>query len=73
MLRVIVEKEAISNRALARAIGIDHASLFRSLQESGNPESRTIEKILDHFGYDIKFIKRKEAKSVKSKPSKKGR
>ena len=60
MLKRIIEKEGISNRGLARAIGIDHASLSRSLKDEGNPESRTVEKILDNLGYDLKFIKRNE-------------
>ena len=62
MLKWIVKKEGISNRALARNIGVDHASLFRSLLDDGNPESRTIEKILDYFGYELKIVKRKEVK-----------
>ena len=70
MLKIIIEKEGTSNRGLARAIGVDHASLSRSLKDNGNPESRTIEKILDHLGYDLKFIKRKNFKP-KSKISKK--
>ena len=69
MLKKIIQKEGTSNRGLARAIGIDHASLSRSLKDDGNPESRTVEKVLDHLGYDLKFIKRKEVKPVKSKPS----
>jgi DNA-binding phage protein len=67
MLKRIIEKESHSNRGLARAIGIDHASLSRSLKDDGNPESRTVEKILDYLGYDLKFVKRKR---VKSKPKK---
>jgi len=73
ILKEIVEKEEVTIRGLGRAIDVDHASLIRSLRDSGNPESRTIEKILDYLGYDLKFIKRKEAKKAKSKPSKKGR
>ena len=73
MLKEIVEKEGVTIRGLARAIDVDHASLIRSLRDSGNPESRTIEKILTHLGYDLKFIKRKGVQSGTSKPSKKGR
>ena len=68
MLKEIVEKEKVTIRGLARAIDVDHASLIRSLRDGGNPESRTIEKILDYLGYDLKFIKRKEVKP-KPKPS----
>jgi DNA-binding phage protein len=72
MLKEIVEREGVTIRGLGRAIGVDHASLIRSLREGGNPESRTVEKILDHLGYDVKFSKRKEVKPGKSK-SEKGR
>jgi DNA-binding phage protein len=68
MLKAIIEKDRASIRAIARAIGVDHASLSRSLKDDGNPESRTIEKILDYFGYDLKFKKRREVKP-KPKPS----
>ena len=68
MLKAIIEKDRASIRAIARAIGVDHASLSRSLKDDGNPESRTIEKILDYFGYDLKFKKRREVKA-KPKPS----
>ena len=73
ILKRIIEKEKLSNRGLARAIGVDHASLSRSLKDDGNPESRTIEKILDYLGYDLKFIKKREVKPDKSKQSKKRR
>ena len=65
MLKRIIEKEGLSIRGIAKAIGVDHASLSRSLKDGGNPESRTIEKILDYLGYDLKFIKRKEVKPRK--------
>ncbi len=68
-LKEIVEKEGVTIRGLAGAIGVDHASLIRSLRDDGNPESRTIEKVLDYLGYDLKVIKRKEVKPIKSKPS----
>jgi DNA-binding phage protein len=70
MLRVIIEeKEKTSIRQIASNIGIDHGSLYRALRAGGNPEAKTIEKILDYFGYDIKFVKRKEVKARESRPS----
>jgi DNA-binding phage protein len=73
MLKEIIEKKGGSIRGIARAVGVDHASLLRSLRDGGNPESRTIEKVLDYLGYDLKFIKRKEVKQAKSKQSEKRR
>jgi DNA-binding phage protein len=72
-LKRIVEKQKVTIRGLGRAIDVDHASLIRSLRDDGNPESRTIERILDHLGYDLKFVKRKEVKPGKSKQSRKRR
>jgi len=72
MLKEIIEKEKVTIRGLARAIGIDHASLIRSLRGDGNPESKTIEKVLGYLRYDLKFIKRKEAKPRKPSRAKKG-
>ena len=67
-LREIVKKEKVRMAHLARAIGANRVSLYTSLADDGNPERRTIEKILDYLRYDLKFIKRKEVKP-KPKPS----
>jgi len=65
MLREVIEKkEKSSIRRVAREIGIDHGSLYRAFREGGNPEANTILKILDHYGYDLIFNKRKEARSL---------
>jgi DNA-binding phage protein len=57
ILKRIIEKERLSIRGVAKAIDVDHASLSRSLKDDGNPESKTIEKILDYLGYDIRIVK----------------
>lgn len=62
-------KEKGTFRKVAGDLGMDHANLLRSLRDDSNPGLKTIEKILDYLGYDIKFIKRKEVKLRKSKPS----
>jgi DNA-binding phage protein len=70
MLREIIEdKERISIRRVAKAIGVDHGSLYRTLKNGGNPEGNTIEKILDYLGYELQISKRKEVKPGKSKQS----
>lgn len=68
-LRDIIRKEGLTPYAVAKAIGIDHASLYKSLIEGANLEWNTIKKVLEHLGYDFKIIKRKEVKPIKSKPS----
>lgn len=62
MLKEIIEKEGVSIRGIARAIGIDHASLSRSLKDDGNPEARTIEKLLDYLGYEIRILNKTRRK-----------
>jgi len=74
ILKKIIEREGTNPNAVAKAIGVDHASLYRSLRNEGNPEWKTIKKVLDHLGYEITIIKprRKDMKSTKSK-SRKGK
>jgi probable addiction module antidote protein len=71
-LKKIIEKEGTTPNAIAKAIGVDHASLYRSLRNGGNPEWKTIKKVLDHLGYEIRIVKsrRKEMKLAKSKSRK---
>lgn len=68
-LREIIKKEGLTPYAVAKAIGIDHASLYKSLMDTANPEWNTIKKVLDYLGYEFKIIKRKEVKPGKPLPS----
>jgi probable addiction module antidote protein len=72
ILKKIIEKEGTTPNAIAKAIGVDPASLYRSLRNGGNPEWKTIKKVLDHLGYEIRIIKsrRKEMELAKSKSRK---
>ncbi len=56
---VIEKKEKRSIKSVAKAIGVDHGSLYRALKDGGNPEGNTIEKILDYLGYEIRIVKSK--------------
>ena len=61
MLREIIEKkEKTTIRRVAKAIGVDHGSLYRGLKKGGNPEGKTIEKILNYLGYEIRLVKLKK-------------
>lgn len=66
LLRELVKEKGL--RKTARDLGIDQASLFRSLQNGSNLKLNRIETLLDYFGYDFKISKRKEVKPEKSKP-----
>ena len=66
MLRELIEQKGkTSVKRVAKAVGVDHGSLYRALKKAGNPEGKTIEKILDYLGYEIGIIKsKKKVKSV---------
>jgi len=66
-LREIIRKEAVSIYRVAKAIGVDHSSLYKALKPQGNLGAKTIDKILDYLGYEIRIIKSKQRKEVKRK------
>ena len=63
-IRALIKKGGLTPYKVAKAIGIDHASLYRSLADNSNLELKTMMKVLDYLGYEIRFIKsrRKEVK-----------
>ena len=67
VLRELVKKGGL--RKVARELGIDHASLYKSIQDGSNVGLDRVEAILALFGYELKISKRKEVKSSKSKQS----
>ena len=69
-MRQIIKKNKLTYRRIGSDLGMDHGNLFHSLKNGANPEWKTIEKLLDYLGYDVKFVKRKGVTSVKSKLSK---
>jgi len=71
VLRELVRKGGL--RKVARSLGIDHASLYKSIQDGSNVGLNRIEAILNLFELELKAVKRKEVKPGKSKQSKKRR
>jgi DNA-binding phage protein len=67
VLRELVKREGL--RKVARRLGIDPGSLYRSMTDGSNVGLNRIEAILDYFGYELKISKRKEVKAKKQKPS----
>ena len=72
-IKRLIKKEKASVYKVAEDLGVANESLYRSLKNGGNPEWKRIKQILDYLGYDLKFIKRKEVKEVKSRPSRKSK
>lgn len=64
-LRELIEKRGL--RETARRLGVDNASLYRSL--NSDLRLSTIQAILNLFGYELKIVKKKKVEPIKSKPS----
>ena len=58
----IIKKEKVTIYSVAKAIGVDFSSLYKALKNDGNPGAKTIDKILDHLGYEIRLIKKSKKK-----------
>lgn len=56
-------------RKVAADLGMDHANLLKILRKEANPGLKTVEKLADYLGHEIKLVKRKEVKPIKFKPS----
>ncbi len=67
LLRQIIKKKRLTYRKIASDLGMDHGNLYRSLANGANPEWKTIEKLLNYLGYDVRFVERKEVKPKKHK------
>jgi DNA-binding phage protein len=57
ILRGLVNEEGITK--VARDLGIDHASLYRSLKDNSNLKWGRIKKLLDYFGYEFRIVKKR--------------
>jgi DNA-binding phage protein len=72
-LREIIKRKKLTYRKIASDLGVDHGNLYHSLMNGANPEWKTIETLLNYFGYDFKVVKRKGVKSIGSKSTKKSK
>ena len=59
-LRKIIQKEKMTLGQVARAIGVDRSSFYRTLRDEGNPERKPIEMILNYLGYEVRIVKSKK-------------
>jgi probable addiction module antidote protein len=58
-IRKIMKERRITFYSMAKAIGIDRGSLYKSLKDGSNFELNTIKKVLDYLGYEIRLVKQK--------------
>ena len=56
-IRKIMKKKKVSFYAMAKAIGVDRGSLYKSLKDGSNLELNTMMKILKYLEYDIHFVR----------------
>lgn len=65
-------KEKSSVRRVSMELGMDRASLYRSLKKGTNPRIDTIVKFLDHLGYQLQVVKvkKKVKKPIRSTKTK---
>ena len=59
-LRGIIQKEKMTLGQVARSIGVDRSSFYRTLRDDGSPERKTIEMILNYLGYEVRIVKSKK-------------
>lgn len=68
-IKELVKKEKVSVYRVAEDLGIADESLYRSLADGSDPRWKTINKVLDYLGYEIRFSKSKRKEVKPSKPS----
>ncbi len=44
---------------MAKVIGVDRGSLYKSLKDDSNLELNTLLKVLEYLGYEIRFVEKK--------------
>jgi DNA-binding phage protein len=59
-LRELVRARGL--RKTSRALGIDPASLYRSLEDGSNIKLERIKRLLAHLGYEIRIVKSRKGK-----------
>jgi len=57
-IRKIMKQRDITFYGMAKAIGIDRGSLYKSLKDGSNLELNTMMKVLDYLGYRIRIVKK---------------
>ena len=52
-----MKEKNVTFYGMAKAIGVDRGSLYKSLKDGSNLELKTMTKVLGYLGYDIQFVK----------------
>ena len=67
-LRKLMKGKGITFYGMAKAIGVDRGSLYKSLKDDSNLELNTMTKILNHLGYEIRFVESERKGVNQEKP-----
>jgi DNA-binding phage protein len=63
-----MKEKKVTYYGMAKAIGIDRGSLYKSLKDDSNLELNTLMKVLEHLGFEIRFVPHFKRKGgIKSK------
>ncbi len=71
VLRELVKRGGL--RKVAQKLGVNHSSIYKSIQDGSNVGLDRIEAILNLFELELKAVRKKEVKPGKSKQSTKRR
>ena len=55
-----MKERKVTYYGMAKAIGVDRGSLYKSLKDDSNLELNTMMKVLGFLGYEIRFVKSKK-------------
>ena len=58
-IKEMIKRKGISRYRVSKDLGVAQESLLRSLKEDANPRWKTVKKVLDYLGYEIRFVKQK--------------
>lgn len=61
-IRKMMKEKNVTFYGMAKAIGIDRGSLYKSLKDGSNLELNTMIKVLTFLGYEIHFVKKPKGK-----------
>jgi DNA-binding phage protein len=58
-IRRIMKDKKVTFYGMAKVIGVDRGSLYKSLKDDSNLELNTLLKVLEYLGYEIRFVEKK--------------
>ena len=63
-IKEMIKRKGISRYRVSKDLGVAQESLLRSLKEDANPRWKTVKKVLDYLGYEIRLVEEERKKQV---------